>query len=396
LLLAIGRRAIPSLKGRGTANFLGTDLRLGTLSRMPIPLRSNVLRMTPYTPGKPIDEVKRELGLSEVVKLASNENPLGPSPLAIQAVQEAAPQMHLYPDASGYSVKEKIATKFGVERNNVLLGNGSDELIHLLGLVLLEPGTNMVVGNPTFVRYDAAAHLADIELRKVPLTETWHHDLDAMAAACDSQTRLVFVANPHNPTGTVREKADFEAFLAKLPSTAVCVIDEAYVEYASDLDLPDSVGYVREGRPVVALRTFSKAYGLAGIRVGYGIAPAEIVDAIDRAREPFDVNSLAQIAAIAALDDEKHLAESRKVNAEGMARIAALATELGLTTVPSRANFICIHVKRPGQEVFDALLKRGVIVRSGGPLGMTDYVRVSIGTPDEVSAFLTAFREVMA
>lgn len=359
-------------------------------------IRENVRRMVPYTPGKPIEEVKRELGLERVVKLASNENPLGPSAAAVRAVEAAAGQMHLYPDASGYELRSALAARAGLGRENVMLGNGSDELIHLLGLVFLSHGDNMVVADPTFVRYDAAAHLADIELRKVSLDGEWRHNLAAMASACDDRTKLVFVANPHNPTGTVLGRSAVEGFLDGVPEGAVVVLDEAYAEYASDLaDFPDGVGLVRSGRRVVVLRTFSKAYGLAGIRVGYGFGAAEVVDAVDRAREPFDVNSLAQAAALAALGDEGHLARSRAVNLEGLERISAAAAEMGLETVPSRANFICVRVGA-GQEVFEALLRRGVIVRSGGPLGMPEHIRVSIGTPEEVDVFLAEFRAVMA
>lgn len=359
-------------------------------------VRAAVKAMAPYVPGKPIDEVKRELGLSHVVKLASNENPLGPSPKAVKAVQAAAQSMHLYPDASGHELKTAIADRFSVSKENVLLGNGSDELIHLIGLVFLAPGDNMVVGDPTFVRYQAAAELAEIELRKVSLDSEWRHDLTAMAAACDARTKLVFVADPHNPTGTTVGKAAIEQMLEALPPTTTLVLDEAYFEYGELGDAPDGRALVLDGRRVIALRTFSKAYGLAGIRVGYGFASADIVDAIDRAREPFNVNSLAQVAAIAALDDAEHLDRSRAINAEGIRRIAAEVGKAGYSTVPSNANFVCIKLGRDAGPVFQALLRKGVIVRSGDPLGMPGYIRVSIGTEDEVSEFLEAFSTVMA
>lgn len=362
---------------------------------MNYPIRPNVRRMAPYVPGKPIEEVKRELGLTEVVKLASNENPFGPGPKAIAAVTEAAARMHLYPDASGHDLKVKLAAIHGLTPAHVMLGNGSDELIHLLGLIFLSEGDNMVVGNPTFVRYDAAAHLSDIDLRKIPLGSDWRHDLPAMARAVDERTRLIFVANPHNPTGTTVSAQEFEAFRANLPETAVLVLDEAYIEYAEG-DIPNSVDYVRQGARVVALRTFSKAYGLAGIRVGYGLADPEVVDAIDRAREPFDVNLLAQAAALAALDDTDHLAHSVRLNRAGLERIEAVARELGLSTVPSHANFVCIDLGRPAKPVFEALLARGIIIRPGEPLGMPTHIRVSVGTPEEIEAFVGAFRAIMA
>ena len=359
-------------------------------------LRANVLKMTPYTPGKPIDEVKRELGLTRVVKLASNENPLGPGAKAVAAVTEAAKSMHLYPDASGYALKQAIASKFEVEDTQVMLGNGSDELIHLLGLIFLEPGDNVVIGAPSFVRYDAAAELSDVELRRVPVDAEWKHDLAAMAAVCDTRTKLVFVANPHNPTGTVLSHAEVVSFLDSLPAGCVAVLDEAYFEYSADVsDRLDSVSLLKAGRDVVILRTFSKAYGLAGIRIGFGLASAAVVDAVNRAREPFNVNSLAQAAAVAALEDTDHLVQSVKVNLEGIRRVEHAMAQWGYSTVPSRANFICVNVRRPGQEVFQELLELGVIVRSGGPLGMPEFIRVSIGTPEEMSEFLAAFEKVM-
>lgn len=359
---------------------------------MSTPVRPNVLRMQPYIPGKPVDEVKRELGLDSVVKLASNENPLGPSPLAVSAVQEAAQRMHVYPDGSAHAVRVKLAAKYGLATNQILLGNGSDELIHLLGLVYLEKGDEMVVADPTFVRYEAAAFLAESNLVQVPLDTELRHNLEAMAAAVTPRTKLVFVANPHNPTGTVVSREAFEAFLDSLPSTCTCVLDEAYFEYGPGS--PDGADYVKQGRNVVVLRTFSKAYGLAGIRIGYGFASADVVDAFDRAREPFDVNALAQAAAVAALDDAEHLEKSRAVNAEGLARITALAAKHGWRAVPSYANFICIDTGQPAQPLFDALLRQGVIVRAGGPLGLPTYLRISVGSPAEIDRLESALEHL--
>lgn len=364
---------------------------------MATPVRPNVLKLNPYVPGKPIEEVKRELGLDRVIKLASNENPLGPSPKAVAAIQEAAKNLHLYPDAYGYELKKALADRSGIPIEQVMLGNGSDELIHFLGMVLLDPGSNLVVADPTFVRYNASAELADVELRKVPLDGQYRHDLSAMAKACDENTRIVYVANPHNPTGTVVTKQDFDAFLNDLPQDTLAVLDEAYFEFAEHLpNNPDGTAYIKEGKNVVSFRTFSKTYGLAGIRIGYGFGPRPIVDAVERAREPFNTNILAQSAAIAALGDPDHLAKTKQVNQEGLDRIAQAAEDLGYKTIPSHANFICIDVRRPVQEVFQALLERGVIVRSGVPLGLPTMLRVSIGTPDEVTTFIETFQEVMS
>lgn len=360
---------------------------------MPTRPRENVLRMQPYVPGKPVEEVQRELGLTSIVKLASNENPLGPSPKALDAVRRVAGQMHIYPDASGHAVKQKLAEKCRLGASQVLLGNGSDELIHLLGLVFLEKGDEMVVADPTFVRYEAAAQLAEARLVKVPLDAGWTHDLPKMAAAVTPRTKLVFVANPHNPTGTVVGKTAFDAFLEGLPDSCAVVLDEAYFEYGPGS--PDGVDYVRAGRNVIVLRTFSKAYGLAGIRVGYGFASDEVVDAVNRAREPFDVNALAQAAAVAALDDEEHLARSREVNEDGLLRIGRMMEAGGFATVPSHANFLCVDMGRPAQPIFEGLLREGVIVRTGGPLGMPTFLRITVGTSDELDRLESALDKVL-
>ena len=354
-------------------------------------LRPNVLRMRPYVPGRPIDEVKRELGLTDVVKLASNENPLGPSPLAQKAVADAARNMHLYPDAAAHDLRHGLAQHLGVEPNMLAFGNGSDELIHLLGLVFLgQPQDNVVVGDPSFVRYDAAAQLSDVRLTKVAVDEHWRLNLDAMAEACDAHTRLVFVANPNNPTGTLVDHTSVTRLLDRMPPGAALVLDEAYREYAADVPgYPDGLSLIAEGRPVVVMRTFSKAYGLAGLRLGYLVAAPELIDALERAREPFNVNSLAQVAALAALQDNDHLQRSKDVNKEGLARISAAAAGLGLEVLPSYANFACVKVG-DAKAVYEALLRQGVIVRPGTGVGMPEFIRVSIGTPAEVSRFLEA------
>ena len=365
---------------------------------MALPIRPNVLRMTPYLPGKPVEEVKRELGLERVVKLASNENPLGPSPKAVEAVREAAGRMHVYPDGAAYALKAKLAAKFGLPQSQILVGNGSDELIHLLGLVLLGEGDEMMMGDPSFSRYDAAAHLAPARLVKVPLDADYRHDLAAMARAITPSTRLVWVANPNNPTGTVVRRREFDRFLADVPQEVVVVLDEAYFEFAQSLDdFPDSRDYLRSGRPnVVGLRTFSKAYGLAGIRVGYGFAPPALADAIERAREPFDVNALAQVAAVAALDDDEHLRRTVETNRRGLDALARVFREVGARPLESFANFVYADLGRPARPVFDALLRRGVITRSGDALGDPTCLRVSVGTDEEMTIFAEELRGVMA
>ncbi|MCE9558724.1 MAG: histidinol-phosphate transaminase [Armatimonadetes bacterium] len=362
-----------------------------------LPIRSNIKAMRPYSPGKPVEEVQRELGLTEIVKLASNENPLGPSPMAIKAVQEAALGMNVYPDASAFKLKQAIAAKFNVQADQVLVGNGSDELIHLLGLIFLNgPEDEIIVGDPSFVRYDASAQIAAAKLTKIPLDATLTHDLAAMADAVTPATRMIWVANPNNPTGTLVRRAEFERFLARVPEDIVIVLDEAYAEFAAtEADYPSSLDYLDTGR-VVGLRTFSKAYGLAGLRVGYGFAPAVIVDAIDRAREPFNVNALAQAGAIAALQDDDFIRRTIAMNAKGRDRLWDAFLSVGAKPVETYANFICADMGVPAEPLFEALLREGIIVRSGHVLGLPTYLRVSIGNSAEIDKFIVALTGVCA
>lgn len=357
-------------------------------------IRPNVLEMRAYSPGKPIEEVQRELGLERVIKLASNENPLGPPPGAIAAVQSAATNMNLYPDASGHALRTALAKRHGLPFEQVVLGNGSDELIHLLGLVLLDgPDDEVLVGNPSFVRYDAVAQLAPCQLVKVPLDSQYRHDLPAMARKVTEHTKIVFVANPNNPTGTVIHQSEWSAFLADLPAHTVAVLDEAYFEFAADVpDCPNSLDDVRAGRNVVGLRTFSKTYGLAGIRIGWGGCPPAIADALTRVREPFGVNALAQVAALAALEDEAHLQATLANNRDGLKTIANAFRAHGIEPCESHANFVFADLGRPAQPVFQALMERGIIVRT---LGHPSWMRVSVGLPVENAAFVEALGKAL-
>lgn len=356
-------------------------------------IRPNILRMTPYQPGKPVEEVKRELGLERVTKLASNENPFGPSPLAIEAVKKAAEGMHVYPDGAAYDLKSAIERKFGIGREGIMVGNGSDELIHLLGLLLLDEDTELIMADPGFSRYDPSAHIAGSRLVKVAVDGDFRHDLPAMRAAVTDKTRLVFIANPNNPTGTVVTKPELDAFLKDLPENVTTVVDEAYIEFARQApNLPDALDYVKEGRNVVALRTMSKAYGLAGVRIGYGFGPADLVDAYHRAREPFNTNLLAHAAAVAALDDGAHVEKTVANNTIGLARLSALFTDLGARPVESYANFAYADLGRDATPVFAGLLRRGVITRAGSHVGHPNCLRVSVGTPSELDHFEEAFR----
>ncbi len=364
-----------------------------------LPIRPNVLAMEPYVPGKPIEEVKRELGLERVVKLASNENPFGPSPMAVAAVQAAATSMHMYPDGASFELRQAISKKFDIPMNQVMVGNGSDELIHLLGILFLDrPEHELMMGDPGFSRYDASAHLAASKLVKIPLDRKYVHDLDAMADAVNENTRVVYIANPNNPTGTIVRRDAVERFLDRVPASVVVVLDEAYYEYAMHLpEFPNSLDYIRAGREnVVGLRTFSKAQGLAGIRVGYGFASTKVTDAIDRAREPFDVNRLAHAAAIAALEDDAHVQRTVEHNRRGLELLAGAFRQVGAEPCESFANFIYADFHRPTRPIYQALLQRGVITRPGDLLGNPTCLRVSIGTQEEMDIFIEELRTVMA
>ena len=363
-----------------------------------IPFRSNVLRMSPYSPGKPIDEVKRELGLTRVIKLASNENPLGPSPLAVAAVKKAADHIHLYPDASAHSLREALSKHYDLPMAQIVVGNGSDEIIHMLGQILLgSPEDEIIVGNPSFVRYDAAAGLADCKLVKVPLSEDMRIDLPAIAKAVTPNTKLVFIANPNNPTGTIVSIEELDSFLASIPQSVVVVLDEAYFEFADGTPgFPNSLDYVRKHPNVIGMRTFSKTYGLAGIRVGYAFVSEQISDAFDRAREPFNVNCLAQVAAIAALSDTDHLEKTVELNRRGLERMQQAFLNLGAKPYQSYANFIIADLGKPARPVFQALLEQGIVTRSGDVLGLPNCLRVSVGNDEEVTIFIEELTKIFS
>ena len=368
------------------------------MTQMPLPpVSANITRLVPYTPGKPVEEVKRELGLTEVVKLASNENSLGPAPKAIEAVQKLAAKMHIYPDADVRELRQALALHLDVAPETLVFGNGSDDIIHLLGVTLLTPGDEIIQADPSFVRYESAALLNDAVCHLVPLTPDYRHDLAAMAARVNDRTRLIFLCNPNNPTSTIVNREELETFLASVPDNVVVVLDEAYYEYAvGSPEYPDSLRYVREGRNVVVLRTFSKAYGLAGHRIGFGVMRPEIAGWLNRTREPFNVNYMAQAAAVAALSDTNHIVRTVAMNEQGKCDLYAACEELGLSVTPTYANFVWIDVKTDAQAVFQGLLHRGVIVRASEGFKSPTHIRVTIGTPEENACFVLALREVLA
>jgi histidinol-phosphate aminotransferase len=350
--------------------------------------------LVPYQPGKPIEEVERETGIRDSIKLASNENPLGPSPLALAAVREALPNVHRYPDGGGFFLKQKLAAKLGVGADQIILGNGSNEVLELLARSFLRPGEDAVMSEQAFVVYASVVQAAAGIPRAVPLRD-FTHDLDGILSAVRKSTRLVFLGNPNNPTGTIYRRDVFERFLARVPRDVVVVADDAYAEYVVDPDYPRTLEYLAPERLLVVLRTFSKVYGLAGLRIGYGVAPAEVVAVLERVRQPFNVNGLAQVAASAALDDHQHVERSRRSNREGMQFLEGEFARLGLDFVPSQANFILVRVG-DGLGAYQALLRRGVIVRPVGGYGFPEHVRVTVGTGEEVRRFIAALEEVLA
>lgn len=346
-----------------------------------------------YDPGKPIEETARELGLdpASIVKLASNENPLGPSPKAVAAMKEAAEGVHIYPDGGGYRLRSAIAEAFGLARENVVLGNGSNEIIELVGHGFLNPGDNVVAAEHAFVVYKLMATLFGAETIEVP-DPGFVHDLEAMADAVTPRTRKVFIANPNNPTGTMVGQAEIDRFMARIPDHAMVIFDEAYHEFLHDP--PDTLKYVREGRNVVVMRTFSKIQGLAGLRIGYGLTTPEIAEVLHKCRQPFNTNAIAQAGAVAGLADAEHQARTRALNDEGLAFYHHAFEGMGLEYVPSVANFVLVKVG-DGDRVFGEMLRRGVIVRAMSGYKLPEWVRISVGTREQNERCLATLAEVL-
>lgn len=352
-----------------------------------------VCDLVAYEPGKPIEETALELGLNpeEIVKLASNENPLGPSPLAQKAIAEASQEMHIYPDGGGVRLRTALAEKHGLSIENIVLGNGSNEIIELLCHCFLNEGAALIAAEHAFVVYKLMATLFGAKYVEVP-DPGFVHDLDAMAAAVTEQTRLVFVANPNNPTGTLVGQEEIDSFLDKLPAHVIAVFDEAYYEFLEDA--PDTAKYVKEGRNVVVMRTFSKAQGLAGLRIGYGMAPAHLSGILQKARQPFNTNELAQKAALASIADTSHVEATVRNNKVGRTLFEKSFAEMNLDYVPSHANFVLVKVG-DGDRVFAEMLKQGVIVRAMRGYKLPEWVRISVGTASENERCLSVLREVL-
>jgi len=357
-------------------------------------VRPCVKGLTPYVPGKPIDEVHREFGLTDIIKLASNENPLGPSPRAVEAIRAAAADVRLYPDNDCFALRRALSAHLGIPGEQLLLGHGSDELIHNIGLAFVAPGDEVMMCCGPFSQYEFTAKLMAAAPVMVPLVD-WAYDLPAMARALTPRTKVVFIASPNNPTGTIVRRAELAAFLRALPPTAVLVMDEAYHEYVDDPDYPDSLALVREGKNVIVLRTFSKIYALAGLRLGYGATTPALAAAMNAVREPFNVSSLAQVAAVASLADPEQVTRTVRLNTEAKLTFYAGFDKLGLRYTRSFANFVWVDLGRDCREVFLELLRLGVIVRTGDIFGAPTHVRVTTGTPEENARFLAALGQVL-
>lgn len=355
---------------------------------------SCVRRITPYSPGKFSKEVMEELGLTEVHKLASNENPLGPSPQAVAAMQAALTEVHIYPDPVCRELTAALAAKLNVSEDSIVVGRGSDEVIHMSGLAFVNPGEEIIYAQMPFALYPMTAHLCDAVGVEVP-ARGFEHDLDAMADAITDKTKLVILGNPCNPTGTICRKAEVERFMDRIPQGVIVMFDEAYFEYVDDPDYPDCLEYVREGRDVLVMRTFSKAYGLAGLRIGYGMAGPAVAEGLKLVRPPFNVSTLAQAAALAALADDAHTQASVDLAHAGRDYWAREFESMGLDYVPTQANFVLVDTGMDCRAVFDGLMRRGVTVRTGDIFGLPTHIRVSFGTMEQNEKFIAALREVL-
>jgi histidinol-phosphate aminotransferase len=343
-------------------------------------VNSHILDLEPYEPGKPMEDLERELGISSAIKLASNENPLGPSPKAIEALLACVSEVNRYPDGACFALRSRLSQKLGVAQDQLVFGCGADEILELLAKTFVAPGDEAVMAWPSFAMYPIVVKgMGGIPVQ-VPLRDDFGHDLSAMSQAVSERTKIVFVCNPNNPTGTSIGAAEFDDFVGSLPDSVVLVVDEAYCEFARRKDFPRSIEWLDKRPGTVVLRTFSKIYGLAGLRVGYGIGDRETVGFLSRARHPFNVNRLAEVAALAALGDEEHVRKTLEVNAKGIEYLDRELSALGLEVIPSDANFILV---RGSADTYEELLQTGVIVRPMKGFGLSEYLRISVGTPEE-------------
>lgn len=355
-----------------------------------------VQQLTPYIPGKPIDELKRELGLSHIVKLASNESPLGVNPKVTEAITQALPELSRYPDGSGFNLKVALSKKLAVNSAQITLGNGSNDVLEIITRTFINPESEIIFSQHAFAVYPIVTQAIDATAQVIA-AKNYAHDLEAMLKAVNEKTRLVFIANPNNPTGTLLKFEAVKAFITALPKTVLCVLDEAYFEFIAVDKRADSISWLAEFPHLIITRTFSKAYGLAGLRIGYSVSSPEIADLLNRVRQPFNNNSLALIAATTALMDEDYLRLAIKTNNQGMTQLTTAFRTLGLEWIPSAGNFVSVDFKQPAMPIYEALLQKGVIVRPvGGIYEMPNHLRISIGTEEENQFFIEALTAILS
>jgi len=358
-------------------------------------LRKGILELEPYMPGKPIEEVKAELGLSEITKMASNENPLGPSPKALAAIEKELKNLHLYPDSPCILLKKKMAKKLGINENMITFSNGADNCILLVVSAFINEGDEVVMADLTFFVYQTVTKIMGGRPVYVSLKD-YTHDLKAMYDKISSRTKLVIVCNPNNPTGSIVEKNELDDFVNNLPDHVILVLDEAYCEFVSDKGYPKGLDYIKQGHRVISLRTFSKLYGIAGIRIGYAMGLPEFIDALNRVREPFPVSRVAQAGALAALEDEDHREKVLKNNEEGKDYLCEEFKKMGLFYIPSHTNFVFVDFKRNSEDIFKSLLKRGIIIRSGSLWNYSTFARITIGTMEENRKFIRELKALLS
>jgi len=357
----------------------------------PTPFVENLI---PYVPGKPVEELERELGITGAVKIASNENPLGPSPLALRAIRNSLSEIHRYPDADVFYLKNKLAENLGVKTETLVFGNGSNDVIDVAARTFMQPGDEAIMGEYAFIVYPIVTQALGAKAVISPMPE-YTHDLRDMYSRITDKTKIIFVANPNNPTGTIFKRDEFEWFLDKVPRDILVLIDEAYFEYVDDDGYPDTLKYHDSGKSILTVRTFSKIHGLAGLRIGYGVGAEDIVLNMHKVRHPFNVNSLAQTGAMAALDDHEHVENSRRINREGLEYLREELGSLGIPYAPSYTNFILIDLGSDPLAVYTALLKEGVIVRPVIGYGLKTHLRVTIGLEEENLRFVSAIKKVL-
>lgn len=366
-----------------------------SLTKSDILARDVLNRMKPYSPGKPIWEVQRELGLDRVVKLASNENPLGPSPRAAGAIHKLLADIHRYPDAQAVDLRATIAGKYGLESEQIIVTNGGDELITLVSEAFIDAGDEIIVPSPSFSEYEFGGRLMGATIRTVALTEDYQYDIAAILEAVSERTKIVYLCSPNNPTGTILRQSALTELLNALPTHVLVVYDSAYSHFVTEDDYSDGMEFVHEGYPVIVLQTFSKVYGLAGIRVGFGVASPSIIRAVLQVKEPFNTNALAQAAAAAAIDDEDHVRKSSRLVQEERLRLYRGLEELGLAYTPSMSNFILVKLGEEAEQRYVELMRKGIIVRYGAAWGLPQHVRISVGTPEENQMLLRALKLIL-